>query len=138
MTTLSKDIDGLVSGGGMKIPMMTIIGGESTREVASSRDPGARFARKVPGPSDLSNVVCGTDYDQASLGPLRAKLRQASTDETVFAVTKYFRDAARNINGSDTYTGILIKVGGMDGDTNGGTNKSTLSLEFAVSNVTAS
>lgn len=135
MTTLQASIDAIVTGGGMSLPMQTFSGGEVSRDVARTRDPGEKFSRPVVAPGDIGNVTTGVDYDEATHGVLLPKLRAAATDETQFSVGHIRRDGSGNRAGMTTYTGVLVRVTPPPGDTNGGATKGTLELEFACSGV---
>lgn len=136
---LQSSIDGYIAGGGIKLPMQQITGGEVSRDVGDTRDPGARFSRPVPAPGTITNVVCTTDLSLTGHnGSIRSTLRQHATDRTEYSVTRYYRDGSRNISSTDTYTAIVVRVGGLDGNTNGGADKSTLVVEFKCSNVVSS
>lgn len=135
MTTLQAQIDAIVTGAGLSIACMTFDGGEVSRDVTSSRDPGALYPRQVPGGPTIGNVTVGVDYDEPVHGPKLPVLRKAATDRTEFSIGHIRRDGAGNTVGQTTYTGILIRVSPPAGNTNGGTDKAALELEFAVSGV---
>jgi hypothetical protein len=135
MTTLQAHVDAIVTGAGLNLAMQTFTGGEVSREVARTRDPGARFSRSVPGPGDIGNVTVGVDYDESTHGPIMPTLRQSARDDTVFAVGHIRRDSTGNRSGMTTYTARLVRVTPPAGDTNGGATKATLELEFACDNI---
>lgn len=136
MATLQASIDALVSGAGLSFGMMSISGGEITRETAKSRAPGAPYSKAVPGPGDISNVTVATDYDRVTHRPMLSTLRAAATNETEFSVSRIERDGSGNASGQTTYTGIIVRLKEPEGNTNGGVDKSTLEIEFSVSGVT--
>lgn len=135
MPTPKAQIDAIVTGAGLTIPCNTFAGGAVTRGVDKNRDPGALFARPVPGTPDIENVRVGFTYDQALHGAMMPLLRKAGTDRTEFSIGQIVRDGANNRSGLTTYTGILVSVPPAEGDTNAETGLATVELEFACSAV---
>lgn len=133
--TLQASIDAIVTGGGLTITCHTFTGGEVTRDVAKSRDPGATYARPIPAPGEIGNVTTGFDYKETLHGPMLPILRAAATDETEFDIGHIRRDGAGNRSGMTTYTGILVRVTPPEGNTMGGADKATGELEFSISGV---
>lgn len=137
--TPQKDIDGFASGAGLNLPFTSITGGGVTRETSDSRAPGGTYPDKVLGGAVIANVVCVTDFDRTVYtANVRSILRKSATNKTIFNIAKYIRDDASNIASTDGWTGYIVGVEGIDGDTNGGATKSTVTLTFAATGISSS
>lgn len=133
--TLEANVDAIVSGAGLSIQMHTFDGGEVSREVAKTRDPGATYPTAQPAPGDIGNVTVSVPHVELVHGPMLPVLRKAATDATEFSVGHIRRDGAGNRNGLTTYTCLLIRVAPPKGNTMGGATLGTLELEFASNGV---
>lgn len=110
----------------------TYSGGRISGEVAETRDPGAKYARKIPAPGSIENVTLTRDYDPTRDGAAYDRLEALRGTNETFTVGKVIRDGAGNVVRIETRVGIVQDVMGPEGDTNGGTNKGTLEVVIGI------
>lgn len=109
-----------------------ITGGRVTSESATTRDPGAKYARHIPGGKSIEPITLRRDYDPVRDGDMEDRLEAlAGTLETII-VGKIIRDGNGNPIRIKTRVGILLEVMGVEGNTNGGTDKATIEIVVGI------
>lgn len=133
MEALKRSIDGTLrtatqNFGGWQVHE----GGRVVSEAGETRDPAAKFSRKIPGPKSIENITLKRDYDPLRDGPLYDQLEALCGTDTVFIVGKIERDGAGNPIRVKSRVGILLEVMDGEGDTNGGTDKATIEVVLGI------
>lgn len=133
MEVLKSAINGTLSAGTESFGnWQTYAGGRETTPTTTTRTPGARYSRPIPGVGSIENVTLSRDYDPDRDGPAEERLRQLRGGQTVFTVGRVIRDGAGNIIRTDTRVGILLDVMGPEGDVNDETGKPTLEVVLGI------